>query len=791
MDLFNPPKLFNYKTMSHKLDVSKLDNPYVQVVWEDTPENFTQERIKSVKQYFQKKYVTTNVNVITKVKLVEDDTMQTVDVSFNIMDKNYQIEMVKSFLQSKGYDSYTEDVLKLDSAVENKILSTSEEVAAFKKWYIKKIEFSNFLSYGENQVLDFEKCGGITVVESDPPNFGGKTVLTVDLLMFLFFNTTTKTNKAEEIFNRFTDKDKVSVRGYITIDGEDYIIVRNIERKKSKAGEWNVKTELDFFKILADGQLQNFTGEQRRETEKFMKNSIGEQEDFLMTILTTATNLEDLIESKPTARGQVLTKFLGLEFLKKKEEAGKELYSEFSKGMLSNIYNTETLKQDNVESEGKITELEGQIETANKSISDVTLRLRKGQDYKEGLIASKYTDIDQELVIMNPSNIELEIQGIVNDNSRLTKEISEVNVVEPSSFYHEDQHDKVKEEYNEKYKVRVQLDTKISDIKKLQSSVEGGIQCEHCGINLMNAAITQAKIGELAGFIRHYDENEGLMQVLSSKEQSFTQLKKEFDQYEKNKLIKSKLELTLESNDLKKSKLDDKLKRYFDVQEKIKSNNEVEQKLIKANLLIEELEREKRQYENTVTSNGVQIKNLNDKIKKNNEYIIKIGEEFEKERIYKIYSEVFGKNGISKVIMKTMMPLINSELQRLLQDSSYFRLEIRISDKNEVEFWMIDNSTGVEKLMVSGSGYERTIASLALRAVLSKVCSLPKPNIIVFDEVFGKISNDNLEMVSEFFTKIKEYFEKIFVITHNPLVTNWADSIVRINKVDNISKVSQ
>ena len=57
------------------------------------------------------------------------------------------------------------------------------------------------------------------------------------------------------------------------------------------------------------------------------------------------------------------------------------------------------------------------------------------------------------------------------------------------------------------------------------------------------------------------------------------------------------------------------------------------------------------------------------------------------------------------MIMKTMMPLINSELQRLLQDSSYFRLEIRISDKNEVEFWMIDNSTGVEKLMVSGSGY--------------------------------------------------------------------------------------
>lgn len=138
-----------------------------------------------------------------------------------------------------------------------------------------------------------------------------------------------------------------------------------------------------------------------------------------------------------------------------------------------------------------------------------------------------------------------------------------------------------------------------------------------------------------------------------------------------------------------------------------------------------------------------------------------------------------------------MMPLINSELQRLLEDSCHFRLEIRINDKNEVDFVMIDNNTQVEKNMVSGSGYERTIASLSLRAVLSKICSLPKPNIIVFDEVFGKISNDNLDMVSDFFTKIKEYFEKIFVITHNPLVTNWADTIIKIRKEDNISFVTQ
>ena len=66
-DLFNPIPNFNYNYMSKNIDPTVLENPYIQVIWEDTPENFTQERIKSVKQYFMKKYVSTNVNVITIV----------------------------------------------------------------------------------------------------------------------------------------------------------------------------------------------------------------------------------------------------------------------------------------------------------------------------------------------------------------------------------------------------------------------------------------------------------------------------------------------------------------------------------------------------------------------------------------------------------------------------------------------------------------------------------------------------------------------------------------------------
>ena len=791
MDLFNPPKIYNYKIMIKDLDFSKFENPTIQVVWEDLQENFTQDKIKSVKYYFQKKYNTTNVNVLTKVKNIDQDTMQTVDVSVNITDSNYQIDLLKNFLQSKGYDKNLDQILDLNRTVEHKMEEGDVDITQFKKWYIRNIEFSNFLSYGENQKLDFDTLNGLIVVESDPPNFGGKTVLSVDLLMFLFFNETTKTTKAEEIFNRFTDKDSVVVKGEITIDGEDYIILRKIERKKSKKGDWNVKTELDFFKKLQDGSLQNFTGEQRRETEAFIKNSIGTKEDFLMTILTTSTNLEELLESKPTARGQVLSRFMGLEFLKRKEEVAKEIYSSFGKSKLSNLYSSEQLKTDIETYVTKIVEYNDQIEKNKKELEDIEDNISKGKEYRDDMLKKKHNDIDKEIALMNPDKTQDEVVKLKKEKEEFLIKLTELKVIEPSSFYYEDDHDKVKDEYNKSFKQMVEVESKIKSIEELKSSVDGGIKCEHCGIDLMMASITQSKIAELDGYIMQKNQIYTTMQVLTGTEQTFVKLKKEFDEYEKNKLIKEKYDLSVESCDLKINGLNDKLKRWSEVQDKIKLNTQIDGQLIKADLRLEELDRLKKNKNTEIFNCEYNIKTNEEKIEHNKKFIVKIKEEDEKDKIYKMYLESYGKNGVSKSIMKTMMPLINSELQRLMEDSSYFKLEVRINDKSEVEFIMVDNGTGIEKLMVSGSGYEKTIASLALRSVLSKVCSLPKPNVVVFDEVFGKISNDNLEMVSEFFIKIKTYFDKIFLISHNPLVNQWADSTVKISKQNNVSRLSK
>jgi len=187
--------------------------------------------------------------------------------------------------------------------------------------------------------------------------------------------------------------------------------------------------------------------------------------------------------------------------------------------------------------------------------------------------------------------------------------------------------------------------------------------------------------------------------------------------------------------------------------------------------------------------NKSRCKVIEDNNKISNERIDTINKENDVDKVFRAYLTVFGKNGIIKTIMKSVVPKLNNELMSLLSDVTKFSVKIKVNDKNEVEFWMVDNVSGVEKLLLTGSGYEKTMASLAIRTVLTKVSCLPRPNITVFDEVLGKVSNENLEEVSIFFSRVKEYFENILLITHNPLVREWSDNIVTVTKEKNISRL--
>ncbi len=767
-------------------------NPFIKVEWEDTPENLTQERIKRVKTYFENKYNSKNVKIVTKIISNNNNSkLKSLDVSDNILDFQYQKKIVKDFIEDNKIDVKWELLNRLDDRVNGEINKIGETKIRYNKWNVKRIEFSNFLSFGEDNYIEFTKLNGITVVESNPRNFGGKTTATVDLLLFLFFNTTTKTKTNIEIFNKFSDKDEVKVKGYLTIDGEDYIITRTFTRKKSKSGEYKVENTLEYGKSTIDGNIQNLSGEQSKETEKIITSAIGTEKDFLLTILTTGNNLEDLIDSKPTDRGEILTKFLGLENLKQKEEICKDIYSEWSKKLVSNTNNIADLEEKNQKSvddiefsESEIERLESELTINNKLIIDL--------EEKREIALKKRNQVDQELIKLNPDALKKEIQTLEAQKISSLKLANDISVVEPSSYYLEDDHEKVRKELtNVLVDVKLNNDTVARNEKILKQFEEGSV-CPTCKRALDDVDHTD-EINiikeDIAKFKNLVLKNEEDKIRLETKEKEFSDLKKEYDEYERNKIRKAKYELESEQKQFDIDNRKVKLEYYENNKLKLDENQKIDSDVIILKTQIESTNGQIRIILNNIEKNKNNITSLKEKIEINNELIKKIKSEEELVGIFKTYLTIYGKNGITKVIMKNMIPLLNQELFRLLSDSCYFTLELNINDKNELEFLMIDNETRVVKPLSSGSGYEKTVASLAIRSVLTKVSSLPKPNIVVMDEVFGKIADDNLEMVGEFFKKIKNYFEHIFVISHNPLIRNWSDNILMIKKDENLSSI--
>jgi DNA repair exonuclease SbcCD ATPase subunit len=771
------------------------NNPHIKVIWQDTLENFTSEKTNRVKTYFQKKYNSKNVQILTKLVSYNNDTkLESLDLSENITDFDYQKNLMKDFISENKIDVKWELIERLDNKVNEIFISQNSLKIKYNKWYLEKVEFSNFLSFGTNNVIDFTVLPGITVIESTPKNFGGKSTATVDLLMFLFFNKTTKSKTNIEIFNQFSNDDTLFVKGYIKIDGESYVIERTSNRKRTKSGDYNVTNSIEFYKLNPDGTVKNLNGEQRKETELFITSAIGTEEDFLSTILTNGYNLEEIIESKPTARGQILTKFLGLEILKQKEDICKTIFSDWSKKLISVHYNILELDEHNKKIEEQIVVLNDDTISQENDLKNNEKSLIQLENSREITLKKRNNNIDNNLVKININQLKIEISDLIKQKEISLKNISSIDVKEPSQYYLEEEHDIVKKQINDISLKHVMLENDLIKHEKSVDELEKGSFCPLCKQSLSDVdntdEITNIKkiIDEIKNKIKVIESD---LLVVSEKEKFFLSLKLEFDEYEKNKIKKSKYELESQLKQIEIDKIQVTIDDFIKNEEKLKENILIDGELSSLKTKIETVNANISRNKVTIESIRNKIVNFREKLDSNNELIKKIKQENDTQSIFKIYLTIFGKNGISKVIMKNMIPLINQELYHLLVDSCHFILELNVNDKNDIELVMIDTETRIIKSISSGSGYERTISSLAIRSVLTKISALPKPNIIVMDEVFGKIADENLEMVGEFFKKIKLYFDHIFLISHNPLIRNWSDNLIMIKKENNISSIEK
>jgi DNA repair exonuclease SbcCD ATPase subunit len=788
------------ENLAQKTKISVPSKAKIRVIWEDDPNNYTQERQKRIAKYIAEKYGNQNVQVIFKSKKINTDSGEVeMTVADNVMDPVYQKKLFKEWVENNNVDVDWDRLMRLDDKVNEKLSQEREIDYRYRNWYIRDLEWSNFLSYGDGNMLSFDELEGITVITSNPPNMGGKTILSLDLLLFLFFNTTTKGNTASKMFNRFRDSNEVKVKGRVTIDGVDYIIERVVTRKLKRDGiNYTTRTDLSFYRILTNGSIENLEGEQRRETEEFIKKSVGSVDDFLLTIIADADNLENIIHTKPTEKGRILSRFIGLEIIEDKERIVKEMKSSWSKGLKSDQYNITDLTKEISDLEQTIIEKNNTIASNDVEIKSLSHGIKSATEKKEVLI-SKKVDIDGEVINLRPEDIDREVEVIIEKGKKKKEEYETAKesfeeMVEPD--YDEDHHnDLIKRERGFQTE-KAKLEAEITRTEKLVCELEEGEFCPTCKQPLADVDHTDEisenknKIDEAKKSLK---DVEGSIMALGSLVTEQDKIKSSVSEYDRASLKVDKLELDLEKLRIERREKLELKKRYEDNLENIENNKQLDSQILGYNAKIDNLELEKtnkiklgERLNNEIGQHQVQID-------KNKEIIETIKAEEQIKIIFEIYLRMVGKNGIIKMIMKSVMPLINSELDRLLVDTANFKLKVDINDKKEVEFLISKVGTDgelVEYPINEGSGFEKTVSSLALRFVMTKVSCLPKPNIIVFDEIFGKVAGENLELVGNLFEKAKEMFANIFLITHNDTVKDWATNIVTINKTNNISSLN-
>jgi len=783
--------------MANELQLKISPYSKIKVYWDDRPENYSKESKNRIKNHFAKKYGVNknNIDVIYRpVKFTDTGDVIEIDGASieNIMDINYQRELMREWIKRENKVVDFDRIIKLDEKV-NAELNIEDNQQQHKSWSIKWIKLDNFLSFGDDNFVPFNKLKGLTVVNSLPANQGGKTTLTIDALKFLLHGNTTKTDKNEDVFNTFRDKNELVVRGMIDIGGEEIIIERKMKRSAKRAGGWTVTNKVNYYELLPDGEEKEMNEEDAKRTTSKIRETVGSEKDFEMLVLATEKNLDDLIGLTTTESGKVLTRLIGLEVIEMKEGVVRKMYNEFDKKKKSNEYDIITLNTDIEGHNEKIamgnqikSDLESKLESTKKEITTLN-------EENDRLLNSKIT-IDVSINTLNPTKLEEEIEDITTKGKNLAAKIKELegkisNIGQID--FDEDQHHALTTENNQ---IMISMGTKRGEITRLketiQNLIDGGI-CKACNRKLDDVDNTEhinnhtILIEELEKNIINLHERQ---QVVLSELSTLNDTKKLVDEKNRIELDKDRIEVEIGSlrnkivskkNDLKKYKLNE---------EAIEFNRSVdaEVNMIKTKLAVADFTKD-----DTLSK----LEKIKQEIKLNEDAIVfkkdmieQIKKEEEIERIYKLYIDLVGKKGISKLVLRSVLPVINAEVQRLLDGVCDFEIEIFIDDKNDVQF--LQNKDGISKALKSGSGFEKTAASLALRGVLGKLSTLPMPNFITFDEVMGKVSNENLEKLKPLFDKIKNMYEIVFLITHNDIVKDWGDNIVTVKKTENVSEVT-
>ena len=154
---------------------------------------------------------------------------------------------------------------------------------------------------------------------------------------------------------------------------------------------------------------------------------------------------------------------------------------------------------------------------------------------------------------------------------------------------------------------------------------------------------------------------------------------------------------------------------------------------------------------------------------------------------YQQYLAAVGRDGIPYQVICNTVPEIEKEVNSILSQVVDYTIQFETDGKNIIPYIMYPD-VGRYPIELS-SGYERFIASIAIRVAFSEISNLPKCNILTIDEGFSTLDPEHLSSMSVLFSVLKNHYDFIIVISHNETIKDFVDKTIEISHDGSLAKV--
>ena len=783
-------------------------HPRLRVRFSDTDAVDTKKAITEIKiKYGVDDFTTIRTDSLAKKKTGDRDNKLELD---DITDITYQNSLITDYIQRMMpfvTDEEIAGIQSLNKDINSRIVT--DELTRNVQWKPVRFEFSNMFSYGEDNVINFDKVNGLMGLFA--PNASGKSSL-FDAISFCLFDKCSRAFKAANIMNN--RKADFHCQLDFTIDGVQYSIRR--EARMVNKGK-NVKVDVQFWRVV-DGVSESLNGTERRDTNQIIEQYVGRYEDFVMTALSLQGNNALFIDKSQSERKDLLAQFMGLDIFDKLYEAGAEEIKEVAV-LIKNFKRTDFTSE--------LATKESDLKTQKETLKELNRILKEQTQNKDGIqnqineLSKSITPIDTKLDLEALEDMELRIQskiktnetdketkrGKINEYIELLGEVSqsinkhtEVNglPIDEAKKKWDLAKDKLVEVQQQIDKLESQYESNLEKLKHLEQH-EYDPNCNFCMNNVFvkDAIATKSVV----------KEQEAELEELNTKHRTLINATKPYSEvddvwatlvelrnkYTKGIVVKEKAEAELDGLETQTELLQTQLenvnldkKRYFDNEETIKKNEQINEQ-------INELETNKKEIEKQVKDTNKQILSVTGTIGSIESFInstkAKMSEVKElenKNTLYTYYLDAVKKDGVPYELISKAMPVIENEVNNILAQVVDFSLSMDTDGKNinakivyEDQEWALEMCSGMEKF----------ISGLAIRVALINICGLPRPNFLVIDEGFGTLDADNLSSLFMMMQYLKTQFDFIWVISHLEQMRDIVDGLIEIKKESGFSKI--